>query len=336
MSDALWMSSLAALIASAGLTALAVRAGVLDFPTARSSHDRPTPRAGGLGIVAGLGAGALAAAMTDAPASEMGALLACVALFAAIGLADDLISLPAKLKFAVFAGLCVILAWVAGPVTRLAFTAEAGVALPMGVGLAGSALFVFVVVNAVNFMDGSDGMLAAVMAPAGLGLCIAGLVSGTGAASLIGVSLSGALAGFVIFNRPRARIFAGDVGSLCAGAAYAGAALAMAGQGFSGSLWLAPLFVLVFLADVLLTLLRRLRRGRLSLDAHREHAYQRLLQRGWSHGAVALVYGGLTCAIVLSGLIAAQAPDGAAPAVFAVWVVVLSVLYRQVGEPDAA
>lgn len=327
MSEALWLSFAAALGASLAVTALALRARIMDEPGDRSSHVRPTPRAGGLGVVAGLGAGLLAAGFTAAPAAGLGMLAAITLLFAALGLADDLITVPTRLKFALFAGLCLILAWTAGPVLHLPLTAEAGVTLPAWAGLAGSALFVFVAVNAVNFMDGSDGMLAAVMAPAGAGLCVAGLVTGTGAASLTGLALAGALCGFGLFNRAPAKIFAGDVGSLCAGAAYAGAALAMAGQGFAGSVWLAPLFILVFLADVLLTLLRRARHGRLSLEAHREHLYQRLIQAGWSHGRTALVYGALTSLVVLTGLAAAQGPAGSVLAVLVIWVAVLSGLY---------
>lgn len=327
MSHALWFSFAAGFMSSLFVTWLAVMAGVLDFPNARSSHARPMPRAGGLGVVAGLGAGILAASFTAVPASGVAAILLIVGLFAGLGLIDDLLTMPARLKFAVFAALCVGLAYVAGPVTRLPLTLETGLDLPVWLGLLGSALFVFVVVNAVNFMDGSDGMMAAVMIPASMGLCVAGLVSGTGAATLIGLTLAAGLAGFGSFNHPPAKIFAGDVGSLAVGAAYAGGALAMAGQGFSGSLWLAPLFVLVFLTDVLLTLLARARRGRLSLEAHREHLYQRLIQAGWSHKRVAMVYGALTIVIVVSGLAAAQGPDGVVPIAFGLWVLILSGLY---------
>jgi UDP-N-acetylmuramyl pentapeptide phosphotransferase/UDP-N-acetylglucosamine-1-phosphate transferase len=336
VSAALLITCLAALVVSAAVTALALAARVLDFPNLRSSHDKPTPRGGGLGVLAGLGAGALAASFTGVPAAGLGALLGVTGLFAALGLADDLVTVPTKLKFALFAALCLALAWLAGPVSRVALTLELGVDLPIWLGLIGSALFVFVTVNAANFMDGSDGMLCAVMIPASLALGVAGLVAGAGEASLIGLALAGALAGFAGFNRPPARIFAGDVGSLSVGAAYAGGALAMAGQGFSGSLWLAPLLVLVFLADVLLTLLRRARHGRFSLEAHREHAYQRLIQSGWSHGRVALVYGALSTLIAISALVAAQGPDGLVPAVFAVWVAILGGLYALVSRRAGA
>ncbi len=332
MSAAFALTAVAGFVVSLIVSWLALRAAVLDHPNARSAHERPTPRAAGLGILAGLGAGLLAAATTPLGSGELAGLLAVTGLFAALGLADDLFDLSEGLKFIVFAALCLAITLAAGPVTRLPLTLEIGLDLPLWLGVIGSALFIFTVVNAVNFMDGSDGMLAAVMAPAGVGLAVAGLVAGVTSASLIGAALAAALAGFWVFNRPPARAFAGDVGALAAGAAYAGAALAMAGNGFSGSLWLAPLFVLVFLADVLLTLLRRARHGRLRLSAHSEHAYQRLIRQGWSHGRLAQIYGGLTALIVITGLSAAQGPDGLVAVGFAVWVVILTALYWLAGR----
>jgi UDP-N-acetylmuramyl pentapeptide phosphotransferase/UDP-N-acetylglucosamine-1-phosphate transferase len=217
-----------------------------------------------------------------------------------------------------FIVFCAAMVSAAGARHPLGLTYELGFALPMLVGWIGSALFVFVVVNAANFMDGSDGILAAVMIPAGIALCVAGLAAGVMTSVIARAALLAAsLAGFVVLNWPPAKLFAGDVGALGAGALYAGGALALVNHGFSGTLWLAPLFVLVFLADVLLTLLRRARHGRFSLSAHREHAYQRLIDSGWSHQAIALVYGGLTALIGLTGLSAAQMMDGAVPMVFA-------------------
>lgn len=328
MSLALGSVWLAATLAALLVTALAWRGGLIDQPNDRSAHVRPTPRAGGLGLAAGLGAGLLVAAGLPLAAPEAAGIAGIAALFALAGFVDDLFSPDERAKFVVFCALCFAMVWAAGPARTLALTPGLALDLPVWLGVAGSALWVFVAVNAANFMDGSDGMLGAVMLPASLGLCAAGLVAGAGGAYLPAMALAGALCGFLVFNAPPARVFAGDVGALGAGAAYAGASLALAGQGFSGALWLGPMFLLVFLADVLLTLLRRARRGRLSLSAHREHAYQRLLRAGWSHRRVALVYGGLTLAIVLTGLVAAQAPDGAVPLALAVWTGVLAALYR--------
>lgn len=332
MSGALLAMALSAALISFIVSVLVLKGGVLDLPNARSSHKTPTPRGGGVGILAGVGAGALVASAFPLGASALGGVLIVTALFGLLGFLDDLFVLDERLKLVSFIVFCAAMVSAAGPVTRIGLTYELGFALPTLIGWIGSALFVFVVVNAANFMDGSDGILAAVMIPAGIALCVAGLAAGVMTSVVSGVLLAASLVGFVVLNWPPAKLFAGDVGALGAGALYAGGALALVNHGFSGTLWLAPLFVLVFLADVLLTLLRRARHGRFSLSAHREHAYQRLIDSGWSHQAIALVYGGLTALIGLTGLIAAQMVDGAVPMVFALWVVILTALHVSVGR----
>lgn len=332
MSGALIAMALSAALISFIVSVLVLKGGVLDLPNARSSHKTPTPRGGGLGVLAGVGAGALVASTFPLGASALGGVLIVTALFGLLGFLDDLFVLDERLKLVSFIVFCAAMVSAAGPVTRMGLTYELGFALPTLIGWIGSALFVFVVVNAANFMDGSDGILAAVMIPAGIALGVAGLAAGVMTSVIAGVLLAASLAGFVVLNWPPAKLFAGDVGALGAGALYAGGALALVNHGFSGTLWLAPLFVLVFLADVLLTLLRRARHGRFSLSAHREHAYQRLIDSGWSHQAIALVYGGLTALIGLTGLIAAQMSDGAVPVVFGLWTVVLTGLHVSVGR----
>jgi UDP-N-acetylmuramyl pentapeptide phosphotransferase/UDP-N-acetylglucosamine-1-phosphate transferase len=332
VSGALSAISITAALVSLIVSFLVLKGGILDFPNARSSHRTPTPRGGGVGVLAGMGAGAIIASLFPLGAGALGGVLAATLLFGLLGFLDDLFVLDERLKFAAFILFCFAMVAAAGPVVRFGLTYELGFVLPLFVGWVGSALFVFVVVNAANFMDGSDGILAAVMIPAGVALALAGLAAGVMTSTIAGVLLAASLAGFLMLNWPPAKLFAGDVGALGAGALYAGGALALVNHGFSGTLWLAPLFVLVFLADVLLTLLRRARHGRFSLSAHREHAYQRLIDSGWSHQAIALVYGGLTALIGLTGLAAAQVMDGAVPVVFAVWVVILTGLHVSVGR----
>lgn len=319
MSALLLHAGLTAFLASLLVSFLARTGGVLDRPEHRSLHDRPTPRAGGLGVLAGVGAGALAIASAPLSAAALPAILAFTALCGALGLADDLFELGGRLKFAVLAVLCLALAAL-DPVVFLPITREVFLPLPWLIGVLGSALFLFTVINAANFMDGSDAMMTAVLIPAGIGLAFSGLVAGAGATTLAGVLLASALLAFLVFNRPKASVFAGDCGSLGAGALYAGGALFLAGEGFAGSVWLAPLFVLPFLADVLLTLARRARHGRLSLQAHSEHLFQRLIKAGWSHGQAASAYGGATAACVLAGLVTAQIGDAAVFTVF--WIAV--------------
>ena len=291
---------------SLGIAGLVWKAGVLDLPDHRSLHVSPTPRGGGIGVLAAAGLAGIWLALLPVSAGSALPVLALVTVMAGLGVADDVFGLPSKLKFAVMVLAALALAGVIGVPDYLAVSDTLYLALPFWVALPGAALFLFVVINAVNFMDGSDSMLAAGLVPGGAGLVIAGLVTGQLDASFAGAALAGAL---------------------CAGALYAGAALAMAGSGFSGALWLAPLFILPFLADVLLTMARRAAGGRLDLEAHREHLYQRLISSGWSHLSVAGLYAGASSVCVAAGLLALQGGQGASALVFVVMTGVLSGLY---------
>ena len=172
----------------------------------------------------------------------------------------------------------------AGPVTEL------GITLPWWLGLVGSALFVFTTVNAINFMDGSDGLMVAALVPATLALAAMG--EGDFAALCILFAL--AQLGFALWNAPifaaRGFLFSGDAGSLGISVLYCGLALYWASTGTAGSVWLVPLILLPFLGDVLLTMASRARAGRRLFTPHRAHAYQLLIRLGWSHGRVALIW----------------------------------------------
>ena len=109
-------------------------------------------------------------------------------------------------------------------------------------------LWVFVAANAVNFMDGSDGLIVAIFVPVGLALGL----TGEGAGGYAGYALAAGLAGFATFNVPRAFLFLGDVGSLAIGGVFAAIALQLIET--PGEVWLYPLLILPVLGDVLLTL----------------------------------------------------------------------------------
>lgn len=261
------------------------RAGILDRPNARSNHARPTPRGGGLGAMAGIFAAWTLIAVPDpSTAAVLAGLAVCGGAAATLGLLDDLVTPSEKLKFAVLALIALAAAGLAGPVTDL------GVPLPWLLGLAGSALWVFTAANAVNFMDGSDGLIAAVLIPAALALA----VLGEGALVPASLAVAAGMAGFAVWNAPlatpRGRLFCGDAGALGVAVIFAGLALRWAATSGEGAVWLAPLLILPLLGDVLLTMAARVRAGRSAFVAHRAHAYQLMIAMGASHGRVAAVW----------------------------------------------
>jgi Fuc2NAc and GlcNAc transferase len=281
---------LAAFVLALALTGLvrayALRVGLLDRPGARSSHRAPTPRGGGLAIVAAFASGVCALAWSAwLPWQTVQAVLAGGLVVAAAGLIDDHRPLPAWLRLlAHLAAGAAALAWVGGvPAVALA-------GAPLDFGWAGFALAIVGLAwltNLYNFMDGIDGLAAAeAIFAASMGALLAWAGGRTGLA-LGSAVLAVAAAGFFVWNRPPARIFMGDVGSGFLGMTFGLLALVAAAESGPGiAVWL--ILLAVFVADATVTLLRRMVRGERWYAAHRSHAYQRLARRWGGHGRVVL------------------------------------------------
>jgi UDP-N-acetylmuramyl pentapeptide phosphotransferase/UDP-N-acetylglucosamine-1-phosphate transferase len=134
-------------------------------------------------------------------------------------------------------------------------------------------------VNLTNFMDGIDWMTVAEFVPITIGLTLIGWLGGLpNAGVIVAVALGGGLLGFAPFNRPVARIFLGDVGSLPVGLLFAWLLMLLAGNGHLVAAIILPLY---YLADATLTLLRRMINREPFWLAHRTHFYQRATDRGW-------------------------------------------------------
>ncbi len=284
-----------AAVVSAVLTYLIARAatavGVLDRPNARSSHSRPTPRGGGLAIVAVLLLAIAVLAIRGVAGPENGWwAVAGLLVVAVVSGLDDVASVPAPARLAAQMLAAVMATMAAGPVRSV----ELGWFGSWDVGVAGWPLTVLWIVgltNAFNFMDGIDGIagLTAVVVLGVLGYG-AWLAEDTLAAALAAAGASAA-AGFLVWNWQPARIFMGDVGSASLG--YTIAVLPLV-AGEPQRRWLLPLTAVAmtpFMLDTGLTLLRRLRNGENILEAHRTHFYQRRVIAGWSHSTVAVLYG---------------------------------------------
>jgi len=294
---------LAVVVAVAFVTSLIVcRAmiwiGPVDAPNEeRKQHRAPTPTSGGIGIGAGYGAALLVLSLYSVEwrhqISPQGvAMLWVSALFGypllLIGFVDDARRLSAEFKFGVYSALAIAAAWLMGVVDEVRI-GDLVVTLPFVVALAGTALWVFTLLNVVNFMDGANGMA---MGSVAVGLCALSVIAlqggsiGGGAIALCG---AGALAGFLVWNFPSGRLFAGDSGALFAGALAAFGCLIVIARAHMSPL-VAPILFFPLLADALLTLLYRAHRGRSLLVAHAEHVYQIAIISGWSHARIGVTY----------------------------------------------
>ncbi|MEY4683906.1 MAG: hypothetical protein RLZ25_365 [Pseudomonadota bacterium] len=261
---------------------------LLDVPNDRSSHTRPTPRGGGLGIVVVLVvSGLMAFAAGLLPASLALALSAAIPL-AIIGFIDDHGDVPARWRFLVQVISAIwAIYWIGG----LEMLRIGGLDLHLGVlGYPFGILVMVWMLNLFNFMDGIDGIEASEVIFIGLAssLLIGGGITLAPAPELLTlVAISGATFGFLLWNWPPARIFMGDVGSGVLGFLLA---LLMLQSAVSGKLSLVIWVILsgVFLVDATVTLLIRLTQGERWYQAHRSHAYQHASRRFGNHRTVTL------------------------------------------------
>ncbi|MDR3476197.1 MAG: glycosyl transferase [Devosia sp.] len=285
-------SGLAAAVAILLVLRNARRLGLVQAPNRRSSHTRPTPTGGGIGIVTGASLAAVLV-LVNQPWPTTWIVLASLCL-AAIGLWDDINPVPPVMRLAGEVVLVAVTLALAFPAAILSI--RLGVQLPDSVLLALLTLLIVYWINLFNFMDGIDGMAgseAVFLLAAPLGLALIG-TTGVVYSPLYWWVLSTALATavFLGFNWQPARIFMGDAGSLFLGFVIAIFALIEIAGGWI-SVWEALILPACFVTDATLTLLRRALRGEPLMTAHRLHAYQHLARRFGSHQRVALAMTGV-------------------------------------------
>ena len=245
-------------------------------PNARSSHSTPTPQGGGfaviLAVAIALGAqGALIGPARTALADTL-PLGAAVVTLTVVGAIDDIFPIAPLWRLAVQA------AAVGLTVLTMPDEVRAAPVVPIAIERAAEIVAGLWFVNLVNFMDGIDWMTVAEAVPATLSVFIFALFGVVPPlAGSVALALCGAVLGFAPFNRPVAKLFLGDVGSLPIGLLLFWLLLQLAGSGRLAAAMLLPLY---YVADASITLLRRLARGERITEAHRTHFYQLAVIRG--------------------------------------------------------
>lgn len=245
-------------------------------PNARSSHTTPTPQGGGAAVIAAVIVSvAIPASFSGAPGnSSLFAIFAATVLLALVGAYDDLRTMPVMPRLLMQAvAVGIVLATLPADIRLVPV-------LPVWVErsllLIGGLWFV----NLVNFMDGLDWITVAEVVPVTAALALFGfygeLSSGP---TIVALALCGAMIGFAPFNKPVAKLFLGDVGSLPIGLLMGWCLIELAGHGHLLAALLLPLY---YLADATLTLFRRLLRGEAVWLAHRSHFYQQATNNGFS------------------------------------------------------
>jgi UDP-GlcNAc:undecaprenyl-phosphate GlcNAc-1-phosphate transferase len=281
---------------SAGVVRLMIAFPILDHPNHRSAHRNPTPRGGGLGVVVAFVAGMLVLyqAARFARIAEMqflGVILAAVAI-AAVALWDDVRDLSARLRLGAQLGAALVAVGSGLVVTQLALPWIG----PVQLGWLGPVLTLVWIVgctNAVNFMDGLDGLVGGTLLIVSAALCAIAAWQGGWFVYAAALFLAAGFAGFLPFNLHPARIFMGDVGSQFAG--FMMAVLGIAAARFDHqqlSFVIVPLLMFGLLFDAGFTLVRRALMGARLTEGHRTHLYQLAQRSGMGVRAVAAVHWG--------------------------------------------
>jgi UDP-GlcNAc:undecaprenyl-phosphate/decaprenyl-phosphate GlcNAc-1-phosphate transferase len=293
MSEPFWLvlAFFAALAAAAALCRGVIVLGVMDAPTeARKIQTAPVPTSGGLGValaaIAVLAGIAAAAGWSIERGVPVVAGAGAAAL--ALGFVDDRVTLRAWIKLVGLLAICAVMVGLDVRAELLAPWPDALWQLALPGAVAGSLLWLIVVANAVNFMDGANGLSMGMAAIAALGLGVCAAMIGDWPLALLVVAMAGGLAGFLVWNIP-GKLFAGDAGALFAGVILGGVSLELVKQKPDWVLIPATL-MLPFLTDVLLTLIWRARHRKPLFAAHRDHAYQIAMKAGLRHWQVALIH----------------------------------------------
>lgn len=261
-------------------------------PNARSSHKIPTPQGGGIAVIGATFLIGIFLFGTGLPA-QMPILGAAVAVLALVGTVDDIKPLPAGLRLVLQSAAVAAVVLVSD--MRI-FPEWIPAELERALIIIGGIWFV----NLVNFMDGLDWITVAEMVPiTGFIACLGWLGFAPAPAALTATALCGALLGFAPFNKPVAKLFLGDVGSLPIGLLVGWMLLELAGTGALAAAILLPLY---YLMDATITLFRRLARREKVWEAHRSHFYQKATDNGFSALSVSGHVFGLNLA--LAGLAA--------------------------------
>lgn len=319
--------------AAASLTAVgtalvrryALASTMLDIPNHRSSHATPTARGGGLAITVVLLTSLVASSLLGVlPWRTTAAFASGGSMVALVGWIDDRRGVRASVRASVHFSAAVLgVALLRGlPVMRIGSASWPLGAVGFVLAVFGTVWFI----NLYNFMDGIDGIAsgnAVVVTLAGAALLVR---SGDLPLALVALLLAGCSAGFLAWNWPPAKIFLGDSGSGLLGYILAILALASERRG-SAPLLLWVLLMGVFVADATLTLFRRVMRGERWYDAHRSHAYQRLVQAGWSHRTVSIGVVVLDIALGGAALLALPYPNTHVPLLAGVFVLLGGVYF---------
>ncbi len=344
------VAAIISFLGSHALLRLSHRFGIYPGIRDRDVHSTPTPRLGGVAIVLGLGSALIAATFLPVFAPVFVNIMPVIGigigilLMAVVGVIDDLIDLNWLVKLGAQLIAAGVLAWCGVQIVSLPFGFIALLSPTMSLVL--TVFAVVLVMNAINFIDGLDGLVAGVTLIAGTVFFIYSYILSNGPgqtsyfnlSTLLTAALCGALIGFLPVNWHPAKMFMGDSGALVIGLVLATSTILVTGQVdptridpgqfVPAFIPLAlPLAVLVVpLVDFVLAVTRRILNGRSPFAADRKHLHHRLLDMGHTHFQAVLILYAWTIVVAVGALLFMFVDAPVATGIVVVGLVVTTIL----------
>ncbi len=289
----------------------AYKIGAVDVPKdKRRVHKRPTPRIGGLAIIFGFMVAILS--FNDNWSKEFVSILFGAGILGILGVIDDCKNLDAKLKFVVqiLAALIVVLygdiriSVISNPNI---FSQSPFAVLPPWLSITVTVLWIVFMTNAVNFIDGLDGLAAGVSAIMSMSLVFIAITYHEYGIALMGLALMGSCFGFLPFNFNPAKIFMGDTGSMFLG--YMLAVLSVQGmfKSYAVISFAVPIIMLGLpLFDAMFAMLRRILTGKNPMTADRGHLHHRIYDMGFSQKQTVFILYAISGVLGITSILLAE------------------------------
>ncbi|TNF38196.1 MAG: undecaprenyl/decaprenyl-phosphate alpha-N-acetylglucosaminyl 1-phosphate transferase [Deltaproteobacteria bacterium] len=331
------VSLLVAAIATPLVLKVALARELYDLPDERKVHTRPIPRLGGVAIVLAFFAPVTGLLLIEAGASialtqswpQIIGLYVGGILIAAIGVYDDIKGANAVQKLVVQVGVAVLMFFLDYRIDAISDPFGGGAVVLGTFALPVTVLWFVGVINAVNLIDGLDGLASGIGLISVTVLFALALMGGNTIAALFCASLAGALGGFLIFNFNPARIFMGDTGSLFLGFVLAAFSISTSSKGSTTIALMVPVLALGLpIIDTFLAIGRRVRKQRPIFSADQDHIHHKLLRAGLSHRQAVLTMYVIAAFLAGAALLLRVTSDLASGLILLVVAVILFVLFR--------
>jgi len=288
----------------------AFKIGAIDIPKdKRRVHKKPTPRIGGLAIIFGFAVAVLCFGKFDR--ALVGTLLGAV-IIAVMGVIDDCKDLDAKLKFVIQIIAALVVAYVGGVKIQfftnpIIWSDNPYLVLPEWAAVGITVLWIVFITNAVNFIDGLDGLAAGVSAIMSVSLVYIAARAGEYPIAIVGTALMGSCFGFLPFNFNPAKIFMGDTGSTFLGFMLASLSIQGVFKSYAVISFVVPLLILGLpLFDASFAMIRRVATGHSPMRADRGHLHHRLIDMGFSQKQTVFILYAISGVLGISAVLLAE------------------------------